>query len=141
MSNPVSIPAGSALSNNIKFSTYRQEVFRVLRNTSVDLPWKEKADLLSYMSWRMKTSGYPVGFRIQAIQGGLVGHLKIVHRSAKGKSELHRSKENILAQKSCKKDIACFKRSDPQCRAVLFVPATPGSTLANAIRDLERSNR
>ena len=88
-----------------------------------------------------KTSGYPVGFRIQAIQGGLVRHLKIVHRSAKGESELHRSKENILAQKSSKKDVAWFKRSDPQCRAVLFVPATPGSTLANTIRDLERSNR
>ena len=65
-------------------------------------------------------------FRIQTIQGGLIGHLKLVLRSAKGETELHRSKENILAQKSSRKDVAWFKRSDPQCRAVLFVPETPG---------------
>ena len=47
MSNPVSIPANSALSNGIKFSTYRQEIYRVLRNSSVSLPWNQKADLLS----------------------------------------------------------------------------------------------
>ena len=141
MTNPVSIPANSALSSNVKFSTYRQEVFRVLRNTSVDLSWREKAELLSYMSWRMMISGYSTGFRIQAICGGLIGHLRILYRSVKDEINIHRNKEEILQQKSAKGGVKWFKRNNPQCRSVLFIPATPGSTLANTVRDLERKNR
>ena len=43
MANHVAIPAQSALSNSVKFSTYRQEVVRVLKNTAIHLPWDSKA--------------------------------------------------------------------------------------------------
>ena len=141
MTNPVTIPANSALPNGIKFSTYRQEVYRVLRNTSVSLPWSEKAELLSYMSWRMKISGYPTGFRLQALRGGLMGHLKLMNRVSKGLTDLHRSKEAILETKDDKNSTVWFKKSDIPYRSVLFVPSTPGSTLANSIRELEKENR
>ena len=58
MSNPVSIPAESALANGVKLATHRQEVLRILRNTSVDTPWFVKANHLTDFSWRMKVSGY-----------------------------------------------------------------------------------
>ena len=38
MSNPVAIPADSAVPNGVKFATYRQEVMRISRNTSLHLP-------------------------------------------------------------------------------------------------------
>ena len=37
--------------------------------------------------------------------------------------------------------MAWFKRNNAPYRSVLFVPATPGSILANSIRDVERKNR
>ena len=141
MSNPVSIPANSALSSNIKFSTYRQEIYRVLRNTSVSLPWSQKADLISLMAWRMKLSGYPVGFRLQAISGGIIGHMKLLDRASRGLTDLHRSKETILESKSLKNSVTWYKRGSVHYRSVLFVPATPNSELANSIRNLEKVNR
>ena len=62
-SSLVSIPANSALPVSTKFSAYRQEVFRILRNTSVSLPWAIKAKHLSDLSWRMHVSGYQENFR------------------------------------------------------------------------------
>ena len=56
MANPVDIPAKSAVPDSIKYSTFRQEVGRILRNTSVHLPWCHKAALLSSFSWRLKVS-------------------------------------------------------------------------------------
>ena len=63
MSNSVSISARSAVSDSVKFSTYKQEVCRILKNTSIDLPWSHKADLLSEFSWRLRVSGYSESFR------------------------------------------------------------------------------
>ena len=141
MANPVSIPANSALSSGVKFATYRQEVYRVLRNTSVNLPWELKASLLSFMSWRMKESGYTTGFRLQVLRGGILGYLKTLHKTSKGLTSLHRSKEEIISKKICKEKVAWFKRNGAPYRSVLFVPATPESALAKSIREIERNNR
>ena len=54
MANQVAIPAQSALSNSVKFSTYRQEVVRVLKNAAIHLPWDSKAVLLSELSHKMQ---------------------------------------------------------------------------------------
>ena len=50
MANPIAIPSTSAIPSTAKFSTYRQEVCRILRNTSIHLPWALKADLLTEFS-------------------------------------------------------------------------------------------
>ena len=85
-------------------------------------------------------SGYPVGFRLQTIIGGLLGHLKLLDRSARGLTELHRSKSVILESKESKESVPWYKRSDINYRGrVLFVPATPGSQLANFIKELEKA--
>ena len=70
-----------------------------------------------------------------------MGHLKLLKRAANGEVDLHRSKENILSDKESKNSTAWFKKSDIPYKSVPFVPATPGSVLANAIRDVEKQNR
>ena len=80
ISNQVSIPARSALSWSVKFASYRQKTYRVLRNTSVDIPWEDKAEILSQLCWRMALSGYPEGFRAKVILGGLTGYLKTLKK-------------------------------------------------------------
>ena len=37
--NPVSTPSEYALSNGVKFATHRQEVMRILKNTSIHTPF------------------------------------------------------------------------------------------------------
>ena len=43
MTNPITISASSALPSGVKFSKYRQEIYRVLRNIFISLPWTQKA--------------------------------------------------------------------------------------------------
>ena len=99
MSNLVSIPARSALSKSVKFATYRQETYRVLRNTSVDIPWEDKAELLSQLSWRMALSEYPEGFRSNVILGGLTGYLKTLKKSVFNGTPFHSSRQDISQSK------------------------------------------
>ena len=93
MANPVIIPADSALPSRIKMSTYRQEVFRVLANTSESLPWNRKAELLTNIAHRMELSGYETGFIVTAINGGVRAHLKVLADHQQNGRPIHRSKE------------------------------------------------
>ena len=140
VSNPVSIPARSALSKSIKFATYRQETYRVLRNTSIELPWEEKAELLSQLSWRMARSGYPEGFRAKVLTGGLTGHLKTLHKAALEGKPFHRSRDMISVAKKSKSSSDWFRGKQNEFRSVLFIPATPGSELVKRIRKIEIEN-
>ena len=63
MANDVSIPESSALSHNVKLSTYRQTAYRVLMNTAVHLPWETKASHVNDLNYKMLVSGYSDGFR------------------------------------------------------------------------------
>ena len=101
VSNPVSIPAISALSKSVRFASYRQETYQVLRNTSIELPWEVKSELLSQLSWRMAQSGYQEGFRVKGLTGGLIGHLKTLSKAALEGTPFHRSRDMIsLAKKN-----------------------------------------
>ena len=99
MANPVTIPSSSALSNSVKFNTYREETKRILRNTSLHLPWAHKAELLSELSFRMKLSGYGGAFRSKSIAEGLRGHMKKVVSSFRDGTPLNRTGEMIRTAK------------------------------------------
>ena len=114
MANPVSIPAESALSRNIKFSTYRQEVVRVLKNTSIHLPWSRKASLLSELSHRMQIAGYKEGFRAKVISVGIVGYVKKVLTSFENGTPLNRPKHMIAANRK-KKNSWLRNSTSEQC--------------------------
>ena len=116
---------------------------RILRNTSVDLPWAVKAAHLTDLSWRMKLCGYKEGFRSQVLAGGIKGYLKRMLLCSMNDTPFNRSKAEIL--KSKKKDRkSCWFRGrdqDQSIKSVLFVPYTPGSELASKIRRIEAENR
>ena len=140
MSNSVSIPAKSALPLSTKYSSYRQEVYRILRNTSISLPWEVKADHLSALSWRMCQSGYDVKFRVRVFEEGLRGYMKTLQRVSGGEISLHRNREQIKEAKAIKGRMEWFRGNNNIFQYVLFVPATPGSVLANSIRRVEEQN-
>ena len=139
MANPVSVPAESALSKSLKFSTYRQEVVRVLKNTSIHLPWSAKAELLSELSHRMKIAGYAEGFRARVLSEGIKGYVKKVLSSERNNTPLNRPKQMISANRRKKRNwLSSTDFGDFQ--SILFVPATPNSILARMIRDCEERN-
>ena len=122
MSNVVSIPAESALSKGVKLSTHRQEVLRILRNTSVDLPWSVKCGLLSDFSWRMKVSGYGEGFRAKVLAEGVTGYLKKMLISENKNVPFNRSKGEILRAKKGRRKTPWFRQRGTEYSSVLFVP-------------------
>ena len=121
MANPVAIPATSAISSSVKFNTYREEVKRVLRNTSLHLPWSHKAELLSQLSLRMKHSGYNTYFRSKIISEGLRGHMKKVIVSFENNIPFNRTGQRIREAKSRtrRNDADWFKTQSTQYKTVI----------------------
>ena len=76
MANPIAIPARSAISDPVKFSTYRQEVFRIFKNTSLDLLWTDKAEMPSELFWRLRLSGYSEGFSSKILPEDVIRNQK-----------------------------------------------------------------
>ena len=99
MANIVIIPATSAVSWTVKASTYHQEVFRILRNTSPSLPWELKAEHLTRLSWRMMTSGYDRNFRRKVIEEGIRGFEKVIEEAKRKGKDIWRSKAEIQGAK------------------------------------------
>ena len=141
MANPIVIPANSAIPDGVKFSTYRQEAGRILRNTSLHLPWSVKANLLSSFSWRLKQSGYNPSFRAKVIGEGITGYLNTIRRNLSAGHSVNRPREIISEVRIRKKDSrGWFKRGKTEFDSVLFIPATPNSSLANILRAHEVDN-
>ena len=140
MSNPVVIPERSALPRSVKFSTFRQEVSRILRNTSQHLPWSHKSELLSEFSWRLKLSGYPEGFRSQIISEGLAGFFNTVRKRQVSGVQLNRPSEVIRSQRRRTNSANWFKKGGSVYDSVLFVPATTHSALARMLQEHEQTN-
>ena len=139
MSNPVSIPSESALSNGVKFATHRQEVIRILRNTSIHLPWSVKAKYL--WDFSCKQSGYGEGFRIQVLCGGITGHLKKLDLCTTKIIPFNRPMEEIVKLKKLKKTCSCWfcgKDQEQSVKSVLVLPCTSGSKLVRKIREHTR---
>ena len=65
MANSIVIPALLAVPDSTRFATFRQKVGRILQNTSVHLPWSNRA--ASKFRLRLKVSGYTTGFQSKII--------------------------------------------------------------------------
>ena len=141
MANPIVIPASSALPNGVKFATFRQETARILRNTSIHLPWNIKAGLLSSFSWRLKLSGYNKGFRAKVIGEGITGYFNTIRRNLSAGYTVNRPRE-IISKTSRKgrKNTEWFKTGKTPYDSVLFVPATQDSSLAKTLKQHEEMN-
>ena len=142
IANPVTIPAESAVPKGMKIATYRQEVLRVLSNTSHTLPWVRKAELLSDMAMRMKVSGYGTGFIVIVLNGGIRAYLKVLADHQQSGRPLHRPKdwEGRVCRKKTRDTWYQNEGGNSLYSSVVFVPSTPGSRLAKQLQRQEEEN-
>ena len=68
MSNPLVMMECSAMPTKVKRTTLTQEVVRILRNKSKELPKETAHKHLSEFSSRMMASGYTEKFRLEVIK-------------------------------------------------------------------------
>ena len=135
MSNQLTSMERSAVPDRVKRCTHTQEVIRRLRNTSREMDWNIKADIISHFSYSLMISGYSERYREEIILAGLKGFEKQCIRSDKGEIPLHRPRSFNRKERVKKKAMAktsWYKPSD----SVIFVPTTPGSTLARWYKDI-----
>ena len=126
----MTVHARSAIPMQQKRNIMTQEVIRILKNCSQDLPWEIKAAHLEQFSLRMQYSGYDVKFRRQVIKSGIKAYRKMEKNDKEGYIPLHRTREwrknDREKSKALKKD-SWFKKGGNE--SVIFVPATPKGEL------------
>ena len=139
MSNRLLIPAESAMAISIKRTALTQYGLRILRNTSLELDWDSKAEMLSDFCSRMRDSGYGQKFRAQIIESVLRGWDKMLDEQERGGRPVNRPRQHEEAKR---KENKWRKRKDwykaGGFSTVLFCPWTPGSQLAKKWREIER---
>ena len=131
----------SALPAKTKRTVQSQEVVRILRNCHPEVPWSRKAEHLSQFMQRLRTSGYPQGYRAQILESGIAGYEKMLKVEMEGGRPVNRpdscdktsrKKRKIVEEKTW------YRRGGND--TVLFVPTTPGSELASRMREIALKN-
>ena len=135
VANKLLILKSSAMPFQVKRASLSQEVLRRLRNTRRDLPWSEKAEILSEFSHKLMCSGWTERHRYDFIMAGLTGYRRQLENSDAGITPLYRPREwdrETRRRKKLMARTAWYRPAD----AVMFVPATPGSELRNSIQEI-----
>ena len=132
MSNHRVMLARSAMPPNIKRNSLAQEVIRRLRNTSRELPWSDKAAILTEFSHSMWSSGYSEQFRLEIIQAGVRGFENQCEVADSGGTPVHRPRTYNMEERAKKKMMTRTSWYRP-FDAVLFLPGTPNSELHRPI--------
>ena len=138
MSNWELMHADSALSASVKRTALTQYGLRILRNTKLEVPWSEKAAMLSEFSERLRDSGYTERYRQQLILSVLRGWDKMVEEHKAGRRPINRARswqEESRRQEKARKKTSWFKSGG--YTTVIFCPYTPGSELAKKWRMIE----
>ena len=105
MSNWELMHADSALSASVKRTALTQYGLRILRNTKLEVPWSEKAAMLSEFSERLRDSGYTERYRTQLIQSVLKGWDKMVEEHKAGRRPINRARSWQEAGESQEEDL------------------------------------
>ena len=138
MSNWELMHADSALSASVKRTALTQYGLRILRNTKLEVPWSEKAEMLSEFSARLRDSGYTERYRQQLIESVLRGWDKMVVEHEAGRRPINRARswqEETRRKTKARKKTSWFKTGGYS--TVIFCPFTPGSELAKRWRAIE----
>ena len=90
VSNPLLITKNSAMPFRTKKASLSCEALRRLRNCSRELPWTEKAAILSEFSHKLMISGWDAMARHDFIMAGLIGYQKQLERADAGVCPLYR---------------------------------------------------
>ena len=133
VANPLLMLESSAMPNKIKRNALVQEGIRRLRNTSRELPWQLKADILSEFSHKMMMSGYNAKFRLEIIQSAVRGYDRQCDAADRGIRPLYRPRD-FQAEERRKSKLLTKTSWHRPASAVGFIPATPGAELAKDIQ-------
>ena len=135
VSNHLVMLARSAMPNNIKRNSLVQEVIRRLRNTRRDLPWSEKAAILSEFSHSMMCSGYTEQFRLEIIQAGVIGFERQCQAADNGGTPIHRPWSYNREERDRNKLMTKTSWYRPFDTTV-FLPSTPNGLLAKLLKPI-----
>ena len=141
MANNLVMMRCSAQPEKTKRTSLTQEGIRILKNTSLELPWQVSANHLSNLSSRMKASGYSEQFRLEVIKSAINGFNHMVEAEQTGGRPVNRPRswESDLRQKQKHHKKKNWFRGGGH-HVPLFVPHTPGSELAKLMRKKEEEN-
>ena len=84
MANPLTMLAMSAMPAKMKRTVLTQEVVRIRRNISLELPWETTVKHLNDFSSRMRASGYGERYRFEIIKSGVEGFDKMIEEENTG---------------------------------------------------------
>ena len=93
MANHLMMMKNSAMPEKVKRTTLTQEGIRIMRNTSLELPWEVTADHLSDLSMRIKASGYDEKMRLEVIKSAVTGFEKMVEVEKAGGRPINRPRD------------------------------------------------
>jgi hypothetical protein len=121
-----------------KRSTLTQEAVRILRNTSLTIPWARKAELLSDFSLRLKLSGYSASYRETIVRSALAAWDKALELDRTGERLLHRERswrKQERSQAKEKKRHGWYRQLGGTTNDfAVFCPMSPGGRLAERWR-------
>ena len=132
VSSKAVIDAKSAVPWKVKRTILTQEVIRVLRNCSRNLPWTEVRVHVEEYSKRMQFSGYPESFREEVVKSAMDAYERMIDKDQQGEEPMYRMRDwkmVELAEVRRKKKSEWFKGAEGKNESVIFLPATPGSEL------------
>ena len=105
-----------------------------MRNTKRDLPWDEKAELLSrYLMYAMMISGYPEKWRLETLKAAITTYERQCKRADTGEAPLHRPRGWDRAGRVRRKAMSRTSWYRPH-GAVGFYPPTPGHVLRDRLQ-------
>ena len=128
-----------------------------MKNTSENLPDKERIKIIDEYSSQLGASGYSAAQTRRIITAGLTGYQGLVERVNKGETVIHRSaaegfnarkrkkllgpsnwfKTKQRVQEQTKKKKVKSKSDEPEVITVMFVPQTPGGELCKRLQRAE----
>ena len=140
MSSKFTIQNESALPDKVKRATLVQGGITRLLNTSRELGEEAKIRVMNKYMMKLKTSGYDHKMREEVLRAIENGWKKIVTRDEKGERPIYRSREYKREERKEEKENKnkdWYKgKGGKQYESVIFIPATPNSSLKNEVEKI-----
>ena len=138
MASRETVLARSAMSMGNKINIMVAEGSRILRNCSTDLPWSIRTRHLDNLMISMMWTGYLYNVRSIVIQRVLARYdNNIINFKTQGRP-LYRTREERIHRPKENKAI-WFREGG--ATATVVIPCTPGSVLANQVRQVLKQHR
>ena len=119
-----------------------QEVIRILKNCSLNLPWERKKKHIEDFCLRMQFSGYDKKFRAEVVKSGIQAYNTMRINDEKKITPLHRPRkwrqQEREKEKRAKKE-NWYKKGGYE--SVVFIPATPNGELKKRMTEKIKNSR